>query len=170
VIDLILINGCGGAGKETTGRELLSKLPRAALLDIKGLSCTNPWRFEDFELGITNAASLIYNYAEKGWTHIILVGGVNSSDRLSCLVSALRVEATIYYFWLDVPKTVRDARRTERRRDKADNREHLDDIDRVFTDPGELVIPGGRFVRIRPESLSPSQLAEMIKKDLLDHN
>jgi hypothetical protein len=98
MIDLILINGCGGAGKERTGRELLRKLPRAALLDIKGLSSTNPWHFEDFELGIRNAVSLIRNFAEKGWPQIILVGGVNSSDRLSYLLSELRVKATFIIF------------------------------------------------------------------------
>ena len=141
-----------------------------ALLDIKGLSSTNPWCFEDFELGIRNAVSLIHNYAEKGWPQIILVGGVNSSDRLSYLLSELRVKATIHYFWLDVPKQVRDARRIERRRDEADRKEHLDAIDLVFTDPGELVVPGGRFFRIRPELLSPSQLAEIIMQELIADN
>jgi hypothetical protein len=69
-----------------------------------------------------------------------------------------------------VPKQVRDARRIERRLDEADRREHLDAVDLVFTDPGELVVPGGRFLRIRPESLSASQLAEIIKQELIADN
>lgn len=43
-------------------------------------------------------------------------------------------------------------------------------VDLVFIDPGELVVPGGRFFRIRPELLSPSQLAEIIMQELIADN
>jgi hypothetical protein len=43
MFNLLLINGCGGAGKDTAGRLLLQTLPHSALLDIKALSQTNPW-------------------------------------------------------------------------------------------------------------------------------
>lgn len=163
---LVLVNGCGGAGKDTAGRGLLQAIESSALLDIKALSMTNPWDYQNFELGIQNAAALISSYAAAGFSHIILSGGVNSQARLDALLARLPSAIQVCCFWLEVPKSARDERRVARRRDEADKPQHLDAIDRVFTDPGTLRVPNGVWKRIPAESLSPGEVVSTILKEL----
>ncbi len=166
MFELILINGCGGAGKDTTGRLLLPKLANAALIDIKALSITNPWKYSDFQIGLKNAAVLINSYAEAGYSQIILTGGVNSQDRLDYLINLLPKSIRIHYFWLDVSKATRDTRRIARSRDEADKAQFLDSVDLVFTDPGDLNIPNAQFERISSERMTQDEVVTTIRKKL----
>jgi hypothetical protein len=166
MFELILINGCGGAGKDTTGRLLLPKLANAALIDIKALSITNPWKYSDFQIGLKNAAVLINSYAEAGYSQIILTGGVNSQDRLDYLINFLPKSIRIHYFWLDVSKATRDTRRIARSRDEADKAQFLDSVDLVFTDPGDLNIPNAQFERISSERMTQDEVVTTIRNKL----
>ncbi|MCB0334879.1 MAG: hypothetical protein KDD62_01195 [Bdellovibrionales bacterium] len=163
---LILINGCGGAGKDTTGRLLLKSLPKAALLDIKGLSLFHPWEYSDFQVGLTNAASLVRNYCDVGYPSIIFSGGLNSQERIDFFTSLIPESVSLKYFWLDVPKSQRDIRRIDRRRDDGDQAHYLDAIDEVFTDPGTLTIRNCAFERVEAAQLSPQQVMDKIKTKL----
>jgi hypothetical protein len=162
--DLILINGCGGSGKDTTGRLLLARLKSAALVDIKALIRVEPWEFGEkiTDLGVRNAASLITNFAESGYRQIILSGGLATQKSLDLLMSSIPDSLRVHYFWLEVPKSVRDMRRVQRQRDEGDKVQHLNHIDSVFSDPGPLLVSGGNYYRILPALRSPDQIAEEI--------
>lgn len=166
MFNLILINGCGGAGKDTTGRLLLQALPRCALLDIKNLSQTNPWSFDEYHLGLRNAALIIKSYFEAGFTTVVFTGGLSSQDRLNFLQSLLPLNSQPLYVWLDVPKKLRDPRRILRARDDADKAQYLDKVDSVLTDPGNLTIAGGEFLRIDAENLSSTEVVARIQAEL----
>lgn len=163
---LILINGCGGAGKDTTGRLLLKSFSKAALLDIKGLSLVEPWVYSDFHLGLRNAATLVRNYKDAGYPNIIFSGGINSQERFDFFASLLPKGISIKYFWLDVPKSKRDKRRILRNRDEGDAARYLDDIDKVFTDPGNLIVLDSSFERIEASRMSPEQVVDVITRRL----
>lgn len=166
MFNLVLINGCGGAGKDTAGRLLLQSLPRCALLDIKSLAHTNPWSFDEYHLGLRNAALVINNYIEAKFPIVIFTGGLSSQDRLDYLQSLLRPGVRPLYIWLDVPKHVRDPRRISRNRDDADKAQYLLHVDTVFTDPGNLAVLHGRYLRIDAENLSPGEVIAKIQFEL----
>jgi hypothetical protein len=163
---LILINGCGGAGKDTSGRLLLEELPRSALIDIKALSMTNPWEYSDFQLGLRNAAAIIKNFFEEGFDHVIFSGGLNSQDRVDYFFEQSLPDLQTFYCWLDVPKETRDRRRIGRNRDKGDGAQYLDKIDEVFTDPGGLALLNGKFHRFEVGTLTPTEVISKIKDTL----
>lgn len=162
--NLLLINGCGGAGKDTTGQLLLTKLKTAALIDIKGVTRVEPWQYGGAigRLGVQNAASLISNFNSAKYNTIILTGGVENQEKFDLLHSLVPKDLNLYYFWLDVPKSIRDERRIVRQRDEGDNPQHLDQIDSVFTDPGTLCMSTGKYFRITATSLTRRQVAEYI--------
>lgn len=164
---LILINGCGGAGKDSTGQELLKNISNATLLDIKGLSRTNPWEYSDFEIGLKNAASLINNFYKAGYENIIFTGGLNTQERIDYLIPLLPKGLSLFYFWLDVTKALRDKRRISRARDEADNAVYLDSIDEVFTDPGEILIEGV-CSRIKAEDLAIGDVVDIVKSSIAE--
>jgi hypothetical protein len=166
MFNLVLINGCGGAGKDTAGRLLLKALRHCALLDIKTLSQTNPWSFDEYHLGLKNAATVIKNYFEFGFPTVIFTGGLSSQDRLIFFQSLLPPSSRLFYVWLDVPKQIRDPRRISRSRDEADQHQCLDQVDSVFTDPGTLTIVGGKYLRIDAERLSPADVVARIQTEL----
>ena len=162
--DIILINGCGGAGKETTSKALLKQCSHGAWLDIKGLIRVEPWEFggEVGKLGIRNAAALIGNFISGGYDPVIFSGGINNQECLFLLDSLLESNSPRHFVWLEASKGVRDVRRHKRARDEGDKPQYLDQIASVFTDPGELVVPNGRYYRICSEVSPPEELAREI--------
>ena len=165
---LIIISGCCGAGKETTGELLLSALEPSAWIDIKSLGKIRPWAYgeELLSLCIENAAALVSNFFRSGYCQVVLSGGINSQRELDALMILVRTDCRVIYVWLDVDKTIRDRRRIARARDTADNPEHLDYIDSVITDPVILSISNGAYYRLRIDGETPHEVLENILETL----
>lgn len=163
---VVFISGCGGAGKDTTGQLLLERLDRGALLDLDSLIRVRPWEFERplRNLGIRNGAAVIRNFIEEQFEPIILLGGVTEEVELRLLEENLPADTRISFVWLDVPKAMRDGRRIRRARDEGDKPEHLDQIDLVLTDPGELKPRAGDYFRIEAGPLSATEVATEVLK------
>jgi hypothetical protein len=156
---LIIVSGCCGAGKETTGRLLLSALEPSAWIDIKSLGRISPWGYEEklILLSIENAADLADNFFRAGYCQVIFSGGIHSQEELGTLMSLIHTDCRVIYVWLDVDKMIRDKRRIARARDPADNPEHLDYIDSLIKDPGKLLIPNGAYYRIQIDVETPHE-------------
>lgn len=163
---VIFISGCGGAGKDTTGALLLERLDRGALLDLDALIRVSPWEFAQplRNLGIRNGAAVIRNFIEERYELIILLGGLTEEAELRLLEENLPDDTRISLIWLSVPKPLRDSRRIKRARDEGDKPQHLDQIDRVLTDPGQLNPRTGEYFRIEAETLSPSEVVTEVLK------
>lgn len=162
MVQIILINGCGGAGKDTSGKKLLEVIPQGALIDIKSISRTQPWDFNDYQIGLKNASSLINNFIEAKFVPIIFTGGIFDQNRLDYFLEFISPQIKVHFFWLHVEKSLRDIRRVKRARDNGDQPEYLDQIDSVFTDPGELQVRNGKFTRIDAANLEPDQVVTSI--------
>ena len=165
---LIIISGCCGAGKETTGRLLLSVLEPSAWIDMKSLGNIRPWGYEEkmVSLSIKNAADLVDNFLSAGYCQVIFSGGIYSQRELDTLMSLINTDCRVIYVWLDVGKAIRDKRRIARARDTADNPEHLDYIDSVITDPGKLPIPDGAYYRVQIGGETPHEVLENVLETL----
>ncbi len=161
---LIVIGGCGGAGKETTGSLLYTALDSCAWIDSKWLIRVQPWEYDEplHRLGVRNAASVANNYYAAGFTQVILSGGVASQSRLDLLLDLVEGDPLVDYVWLHADKPVRDRRRLGRQRDDADQAQYLDDVDRVFIDPGKLHVRGGRYHRLDTSALTPQQVLQAV--------
>jgi shikimate kinase len=165
---LIIISGCCGAGKETTGRLLLSALEPSAWIDMKSLGKISPWAYEEkmVSLSIENAADLVDNFFRAGYCQVISSGGIYSQRELDTLMTLVHTDCRVIYVWLDVGKAIRDKRRIARARDPADNPEHLDYIDSVITDPGKLLIPNGAYYRVQIDDGTPHEVLENVLETL----
>jgi hypothetical protein len=115
---------------------------------------------------LSNAALIIKNYFEAGVSTVVFTGGLSSQDRLDFLQSLLPPGSRLLYIWIDVPKRLRDPRRISRSRDEADKAQYLDKVDSVFTDPGNLSVICGKYLRIDAEKLSPADVIARIQAEL----
>ncbi len=147
---LILINGCGGAGNETTARLLLGRLRPSAWIDIKALIKVEPWVYDEtlLDLGARNGAALAGNFMRAGYPQVIFSGGVGNQHALDLICVLASAADHVYYFWLHADKAIRDRRRLARARDAADRPEYLDAVDAVMADPGPLSVRAGSYHRI----------------------
>ena len=161
---LIIISGCCGAGKETTGRLLLSVLEPSAWIDMKSLGRIEPWAYgeELISLCVENAADLVDNFFRAGYYQVVLSGGIHSQRELDALMTFVHTDCRVIYIWLDVDKAVRDKRRIARARDDADSPEHLDFVDSVVTDPGELSISSGAYYRLTTDCETPQEVLKNV--------
>ena len=165
---LLLINGCSGAGKETTSRLLFAQLTSCAWIDVKALITVAPWHFDDrlVVLGVENGASLIANFWRAGYGAVLFSGGVGTQRALDLLEARIPAAHRTVYVWLHADKAVRDERRLRRARDAADRREHLDQVDAMMPDPGRLRVQDGAYLRIdtmqrRPQEVVLALLAQL---------
>ena len=165
---LIIIGGCGGAGKETTGKLLSEALEPSAWIDIDSLGKVAPWAYGEklISLSIENAAALVNNFFRASYYQVVLSGGIQSQRELDALIARVPADCRVLYIWLGVDKTRRDKRRIARARDAADKAEFLDDIDSVVTDPGELKIPNGAYFRLQIDGETPHEVLERVVKTL----
>lgn len=147
---LILIQGCSGAGKETTAGLLFSRLTSCAWVDIKALIKVAPWHFDDrlIAIGVENGAALVGNFLQAGYTTVIFSGGVGTQTALDLLEARIVAPHRTDYVWLHAEKAERDGRRLGRARDPADRAEHLDQVDRAMPDPGPLQVRNGTYRRL----------------------
>jgi len=166
---LIIIGGCCGAGKETTGRLLSEALEPSAWIDFKSLGRIAPWAYGEklISLSIENAAALVDNFFRAGYCQVVLSGVSFSQKELDALTALVHADCRVLYVWLDVDKTMRDKRRIARARDAADKAEFLDYIDSVVTDPGELKIPNGAYFRLQIDGETPHEVLERVVKTLV---
>ena len=165
---LIIISGCCGAGKETTGRLLLSVLEPSAWIDMKSLGRIEPWAYgeELISLCVENAADLVDNFLRAGFYQVVLSGGINSQRELDALMTHVHTDCRVIYIWLDVDKVIRDKRRIARARDDADSPEHLDFVDSIVTDPGELPISNGMYYRLPIDCETPHEVLKNVLEAL----
>jgi len=165
---LIIIGGCCGAGKETTGRLLSEALEPSAWIDFKSLGRIAPWAYDEklISLSIENARALVNNFFRAGYCQVVLSGFGFSQKEFDALTALVHADCRVLYVWLDVDKIVRDKRRIGRARDAADKPEFLDDIDAVVTDPGELSIPNGAYFRLQIADETPDEVLERVVETL----
>ena len=166
---LIIIGGCCGAGKETTGKLLLSALEPSAWIDMKSLVWVNPWGYGEklLSLCVENAASLVDNFFRAGYCQVVLsASAINSQRELDALIALIHADCRVICVWLDVDKAIRDKRRIGRARDAAHSPEHLDYIDSVVTDPGKLSIPNGAYYRLQIDDETPHEVLENVLESL----
>lgn len=161
---LIIIAGCGGAGKETTARLLYGALARCAWVDMKTLVRVQPWEYgpELIALGVRNAAALANHYLDAGFSPAIISGGLADQTSLDLFLRLMERPYDADYVWLYAEKGIRDRRRLGRARDDADNPEYLDAIDRAIPDPGELRVAGGRYHRVDTSQLAPEEVLRRV--------
>ena len=96
------------------------------------------------------------------YDQIIFTGGVETQEKLELLQSLIPQAMRIHYFWLDVPKSIRDTRRVGQQRDEGDKAQYLDHIDQVFTDPGVLSVVGGKYFRIAAAPLTRDRVVDEV--------
>jgi hypothetical protein len=154
---VIVIAGCGGAGKETVARLLYEALEPCAWVDMKTVIRVRPWEYGEalIRLGVRNAAGLARHYLAAGFSPAIVSGGLGSQGSLDLFLDLVGGEVAVHYVWLHAGKPVRDARRLERGRDDADRPEYLDAVDSVVPDPGVLRVSGGCYHRLDTSQLAP---------------
>ena len=167
---LIIISGCGGAGKYTTGQLLAEALEPSAWIVSDSLGRVAPWAYEQKLLSLTveNAAALVGNFFRAGYWQVVLTGGVPTQKELDSLLARIPADCRVLYIWLDVDKPRRDKRRIGRARDGADKAEFLDFVDSVVTDPGELEIPNGQYFRLQIDGETPHEVLERVVKEIAE--
>lgn len=162
---LIIIVGNGGAGKNTNGEMLYSRLPDASWTHMRWMTALNIWeptaRFQD--LLLRNAAGVIGNYLNEGVKHAILSGGVFTQEDLDRLLELLDRPLDIRYFWLDVPDEVRHGRLIGRARDSGDSPEIVPQLIAQYTFPS----PSLRIREGRSYTVDASRTPEEIVDDIL---
>ncbi len=157
---VILINGSGGAGKETTARLLLTHLTPCAWIDSKALINVTPWSYGEalIELGVRNSAALTNNFLHAGYPSIVVSGGIGHQRALDLFCALTKPTAQVDYVWLHASKAIRDRRRITRARDAADQAEYLDEVDAAMPDPGPLMVPSGSYHRINSADRSVAEV------------
>ncbi len=143
---LILINGQGGSGKTSTGKNLLANLKDSVFIDADSLVSTNPWEFGSVtdDLAIKNGISLIGNFSHAGFKNIIISGLTRNQQLLDHFLEQLTMKTEIVFVWLKAKKEVRISRKENRDRDGADKKEHFDVVDALYSDIDSIDIKNGK--------------------------
>lgn len=161
---VILINGPGGTGKTTCARGLFESLGSCALLDVDSLTTVEPfiWGKELSILGLKNAAGVISNFFDHGFSQVIFSGGAFRQELCDALFSFLPEEIVFYYIWINAQKSVRHDRCISRARDGADTPEFLDFRDSLMPYTGKLNVPKGAYFEIDTSALDPAKVVQTV--------
>src|SRR3989344_5439284 len=162
---LILVNGQGGSGKTTIGRELLNRLKNTAFIDVDSLVSTNPWEFneETDNLAIKNTVSLIKNFHGVGFENIIISGLTRNQQLLDTFLLQLSKKAELLFVWLKADEKTRLARKESRDRDGADKKEHFELVDKLYPDIDSVNIKNGKSIFIDTSSKTIQEVVKEIK-------
>ena len=162
---LILINGNGGAGKNTNAQVLYARLPNSAWIHMRWLLALKRWQPTDHyvDLGIRNAAAVIHNYYSDGVDTVIYSGNVFDQRSLDLLLSLLQWEIEVFYFWLDADKKTRRTRLIGRARDEGDRPEVVDQLLAKYSKaPPNLVVRNGKSITIDAAHQTPQAIVDEI--------
>ena len=163
---IILINGQGGTGKSSIANALKDSLTNSVYIDADALVAVNPFKFNELdELMLKNAVSLISNFTAEGYQYIIAAGLTRNQELLNQFLRLLDKEVDLLFIWLRASKEVRASRKAQRMRDKADNLEHCEFVDKLYPDIARFDIQNGVYLEIDTSSKSVEEVAREIKSE-----
>lgn len=163
---IFLINGQAGCGKNTIAKTLMNKLEPSAWIDIDDVVRVRPWEYKNklYILGLKNAAALVNNFYTEGYLQVMLSGGIHSQELYLEFPGLLKHQCKIFYIWLHADKNIRDKRRLRGAISTTDTQKHLDYVDSLIPDAGELDLKLATYIRIDTGVKNPDEIVTEILK------